>query len=87
MKLHIKNKVCIRFKMVVNEELTKLGIHYKSVELGEADIIYDISPEEHELIKSALLKSGLELMDDNKGVLIEKIKCVIIELVRYSKEP
>jgi len=73
--------------MVVKEVLTKLGLHYTSVELGEAEVLENISPEQHEQIKTALLKSGLELMDDKKSVLIQKIKNVIIELVHYSEEP
>ncbi|MBO9201877.1 MULTISPECIES: helix-turn-helix domain-containing protein [Niastella] len=79
--------VCLRCKMVVKEELTKLGIHYTSVELGEAEVVENISAEQHEKIKAALLRSGLELMDDKKSILIQKIKNVIIELVHYSEEP
>lgn len=73
--------------MVVKDVLTNMGLHYNSVELGEADIQENISAEEHEQIKTALLKSGLELMDDKKSVLIQKIKTVIVELVHYSEEP
>lgn len=79
--------VCIRCKMVVKDELAKLGLHYTIVELGEIDILETISPEQHEQFKVALLKSGLELMDDKKSILIQKIKNVIVELVHYSEEP
>ena len=79
--------VCIRCKMVVKEELTKLGLHYSTVELGEVEILENISARQHDQIRTALLKSGLELMDDKKSVLIQKIKNVIIELVHYSEEP
>jgi len=64
-----------------------LGLHYTSVELGEAEIMEDISDVQREQIRTSLLKSGLELMDDKKSVLIDKIKNVIIELVHYSEEP
>ena len=87
MKLYIKNMVCIRCKMVVKDVLTRLGLKFTSVELGEADIEGSISPAQRELIKGRLLKYGLELMDDKKSVLIQKIKTVIIELVHYSEEP
>ncbi|SEP21492.1 helix-turn-helix domain-containing protein [Niastella yeongjuensis] len=87
MILYIKNMVCLRCKMVVKEELTKLGIHFTTVELGEAEVVEDISAEQHDQIKAALLKSGLELMDDKKSILIQKIKNVIIESVHYSQEP
>jgi AraC-like DNA-binding protein len=79
--------VCIRCKTVVKEELKKLGLHYTSVELGEAEVLEKISVEQHAQIRTALLRSGLELMDDKKSVLIQKIKNVIIELVHYSEEP
>jgi AraC-like DNA-binding protein len=79
--------VCIRCKMVVKEELTKLGLHFTTVELGEVDIMEKISEDQQEQLKTALFRSGLELMDDKKSVLIQKIKNVIIELAHYSEEP
>ena len=87
MKLYIKNMVCIRCKMVVKDDLTKLGIPFTVVELGEAEITGNISDSQRDQLRSALLKSGLELMDDKKSVLIERIKKIIIELVHYSEEP
>ena len=79
--------VCIRCKIVVKDELTKLGLHYKTVELGEAEIVENITDTQREAFKIALLKSGLELMDDKKSVLIQQIKNTIVELVHYSEEP
>ena len=76
--------VCIRCKMVVKSELEKLGLHYTVVELGEAEIKEDISTDKRDQLNVALKKSGLELMDDKKSMLIERIKNIIIELVHYS---
>jgi YesN/AraC family two-component response regulator len=73
--------------MVVKDELTKLGLQYRSVELGEADLLQSISQEQRQQFRAALLTSGLELMDDKKTVLIQKIKTIIIELVHYSEDP
>jgi YesN/AraC family two-component response regulator len=87
MKLHIKNMVCIRCVMVVKSELDKLNIPYVSVELGRADIVSAVSAIQYEQLRAALLRSGLELMDDKKSVLIEKIKNVIVEAVHYTEEP
>jgi AraC-like DNA-binding protein len=78
--------VSLRCKIVVKEELKKLGLHFILVDLGEVDIMEDITLEQRNQIKVALLKSGLELMDDKKAVLIEKIKNVIIEMVHYKDE-
>lgn len=76
-----------RCKMIVKDELAKLGLHYVLVELGEADVKEDLSAEQREELKNALLKSGLELMEDQKAKLIEKIKNVIVEMVHYADEP
>ena len=66
--------VSIRCKMVVKAELEKLGIDHTSVELGEVEVKENISPEALAFLDIAFKKSGLELMDDKKSVLIEKIK-------------
>jgi YesN/AraC family two-component response regulator len=79
--------VCIRCKIVVKDELEKLGLNPTRVELGEAEIEGTISPELHNDIRASLSKSGLELMDDRKSVLIQKIKNVIVESVHYLEEP
>jgi YesN/AraC family two-component response regulator len=73
--------------MLVSAELTHLGLHYTKVDLGQADIIGDISTAQHEQMRTDLLQSGLELIFDIKSVLIEKIKLIIIELVRNSEDP
>jgi len=78
--------VCIRCKMIVKDELSKLGLHYTRVELGEAEIMENITTEQRDKMKVAMQKWGLELMDDKKSMLIEKIKSVIIELIHYSDE-
>ena len=72
--------------MVVKSELEKLGLHNTIVELGAAVIREDISSEQLDRLNIALKKSGLELMDDKKSILVEKIKAVIIELVHYNEE-
>ncbi len=72
--------------MVVKSELEKLGLHYTTVELGEAEIIENISSDQKDQLDIGLRKSGLELMDDKKSMLIEKIKNIIVELVHYSDE-
>lgn len=72
--------------MVVKDELKKLGLHYTIVDLGMVDVFEEITSEQRELLKANLLRSGLELLDDKKSILIEKIKNVIIEMIHYSEE-
>jgi AraC-like DNA-binding protein len=72
--------------MMVKSELSKLNLLYSSVELGEVQLIHPISPDNREMLKIELHKSGLELMDDSKAMLIEKIINIIVEMVHYSDE-
>ena len=86
MKLYIKFMVSLRCKMMVKEELAKLGIKAISIELGLVEILEDITKEQHDELKRNLLKSGLELLDDKRSILIEKIKNVITEMIHYTDE-
>lgn len=86
MRLYIKYMVSNRCKMVVRSELEKLGIHHLVVELGEVEVMEKLSPEVREQLKISLLKSGLELIEDHRAILIERIKNIIIEMVHYSEE-
>ena len=78
--------VSSRCKMVVKEELKKLGLHFMMVDLGEVEIMENINMEQRLELKTALINLGLDLMDDKRAVLIEKIKNVIIQMVHHSDE-
>jgi len=71
---------------MVKEELIKLGLHYVIVDLGMVEILEDITEKQRDELKKNLLLSGLELLDDKKSILIDKIKNVIIEMIHYSDE-
>ena len=75
-----------RCKMAVKEELKKLGLHFIVVDLGEVEIMETITLDQREKLKLSLIDSGLELMDDKRAVLIEKIKNTIIEMIHHSDE-
>ena len=72
--------------MVVKQELQKLGLHFVTVKLGMAEIREEITNEQKRKLKENLRNSGLELLEDKKNILIEKIKSVIIEMVHYADE-
>ena len=78
--------VSLRCKMMVKKELEKLGIIYKMIDLGMVETFENIDDEQWEKLKKNLLKSGLELLDNKKGILIEKIKNVITEMIHYTDE-
>ncbi len=81
MKLHIKNMVCSRCKMVVKSELEKLGLHPVSVDLGEVKIQEESIDFLKEVLLERLQSLGFDLLDDKKLKVIEKIKTLIIDLV------
>jgi len=85
--LHIKNMVSLRCKMVVKTELNKLGLHHGRIDLGEAEVHEQMTADQRSQLKTALLKAGLELMEDHRAILIEKIKNVVIEMVHYADDP
>lgn len=87
MKLFIKYMVSIRCKMVVKQALKRLGLHYIQVELGEIETLEELTQEQREQFRVLLQSSGLELMEDNKAILIEKIKNTIVEMVHYTEAP
>lgn len=72
--------------MAVKEALKKLRLHYIIVDMGVVDIMENITPEQREQIRAALIPSGLELMEDKRAVLIEKIKNAIIEMIHFKEE-
>lgn len=78
--------VSIRCKMVVKEAFKELGLHYVTVNLGEVNVLEEITPKQRENLKVILLRSKLELIDDKKAILIESIKNVIIEMVHYADD-
>jgi hypothetical protein len=87
MEIFIKNMVCARCKMVVKLELEKLGIYYNEIELGKVDTIGTPSLEQIEKFRTALLNSGLELLENKRIVLVEKIKHTIIDMVYNMDSP
>jgi AraC-like DNA-binding protein len=86
LKLHIKYMVSTRCKMAVKDVLKNMGLHFILVDLGEVEVMEEISAEQRQQIKIGLHRSGLELMDDKKAILIEKIKNAVVEMVHHSDE-
>ena len=84
MMLHIRNMESSRCKAMVVNELNKLGLHYKTVELGEVELKENLSREKLLLIDIALKSAGLELINDKKSLLVEKIKAAIYQLIYLS---
>ena len=86
LKLFVKYMISNRCKLAVKEELKKLGLHFVVVDLGEVEIMEDMTPERRQQLQLGLISVGLELMDDKRAVLIERIINVITAMIHHSEE-
>jgi len=72
--------------MAVKSELEKLGLHHTKVEIGQTEIMEELSAEQRNNLSISLKNIGLELLDDKKNIMVERIKTLIIELVHFKDE-
>ena len=86
MLLYVKYMVSLRCKMVVKQEIQKLGFHCVNLDLGTVEVLEKITDSQREELSENLMKYGLELLDDKRNIIISKIKGLIIEMIHYSDE-
>ena len=86
MKYFIKNMVCPRCIMAVRGIFQELDYQPTDVALGEVETTEPVSAEKLPVLREKLTGYGFELIDDAKSQLIEKIKTLVIELIRYKNE-
>ena len=79
--------VSFRCITAVRNVLEKIGLQDIEVNLGEVSLKENIPDAQFGQIRSVLLGSGFDLLEDKKNVLIQQIKTHIIQLVYYSDEP
>ena len=78
--------VCNRCKMVVQSELEKIGLKTISVELGEVELLQDLTTNEKHAVAKILSQLGFELLDDKISRTIERIKNLIVDLVHHQNQ-
>lgn len=76
--------ISLQSKKQVSKEFAKLGISVITVGLGRVEVLEDLSLKQRELLKNNLLVCGMKLHEEKKGLLIEKIKESILEMIQYS---
>lgn len=86
MIIYIKYMVSLRCKMMVKQELERMGLHAVCIDLGMIEVKEELTATQRALLKQTLLSSGLEVLDDKRNILIERIKTVIIEMIHYTDE-
>lgn len=85
MKLYIKYMSSMRSVMIVRSVLDMLAIEYRAVVIGEIEVFNDLTPDQYQHLRNALLLRGLELIDDRKDILVERIKKIVVEMVRAQE--
>jgi YesN/AraC family two-component response regulator len=63
-----------------------MGLEFTSLELGEVKLIKKITSEQRKELKNLLHEYGLELMEDEKAILVEKIVVIIIDMIHNADE-
>lgn len=86
MKLYVKNMACLSCKVFVKDALLEMDIHSVKVELGEIETKEEVSDEEKQQLNKLIKKVGLELLESKQGILIEKIRKIIVDYVYHSEE-
>lgn len=80
--IYIKNMVCNRCIKVVREEFEKLGLVVKNIQLGEVELLSDETKLDMQKIDNFLKSNGFELLDNKNSKIIEKVKILIIDMIR-----
>lgn len=86
MILRVKNMVCNRCKMVVENTLVECGLHPQHIELGEVVIQEEDITDVREKLLIQLNSLGFELLDDKKSQTIERAKNLITDLVQNKQD-
>jgi len=86
MKLHVKYDSVTICKVVLQEQLEKLGIPFEMTSLGEVEIKKEVTSAQHKEINEALKKYSIEILDDQKVIFVQRIKDTIVELVNSDEK-
>ena len=81
MKLYVKYDINTICKKILQEQLEKLSLSYSYLGFNEIEIKEDLSNAKLTNLHSNLSDYGIEVVESNKNILVQKVKDVIIEMV------
>lgn len=81
MKLQIKYDINTACKVIMQENLDRMGVSYEITGLGEIEIKGILSPSQYSELEESIKKYGIAIISDPKNGVAQKIKDVIIEMV------
>lgn len=82
-KINIKYDINLACKVILQEKLEEIGIPFIINGFGEVEVDGSFTPEQYRQLEASIKKYGIEIIDNPKNALVQKIKEVIIDLV-YS---
>lgn len=85
MKLYIRYEMSTVGKIIMQEQLDKLQLEYSITNTGEFDIKEPVADDKMKELTIALSKYGIEILENKKNILVQKVKDLIIEMV-YMEE-
>ena len=85
MKLYIKYDINLACRVILQEQLDALEIKYELMEFGEIDIADSVSEETFTKLQSNLARYGIEIINNQKSQLVQRIKDTIIDMI-YEKD-
>ena len=81
MKVYLKfdfNKIA---KIVIEQQLALFKIKYKTISFGEIEILEPVTDEHYSDFQNAINTFGIEIVENQKSILVQKIKDAIVEMV------
>ena len=81
MKLFLKFDFNTVSKKVLESKFNELNLEYKILGFGEVELLKKLTPEESIALNASLSEYGIEIVESQKGILVQKIKDVIVDMV------
>ncbi|MDR6967361.1 AraC-like DNA-binding protein [Flavobacterium arsenatis] len=85
MKLYVKYDINLACRIIMQEQLERLAIKYELLEFGEIEISDSVSDESFTDLQNSLERYGIEIINNQKSQLVQRIKDTIIEMI-YEKD-
>ncbi|RAJ18029.1 helix-turn-helix domain-containing protein [Olleya aquimaris] len=81
MTLFFKFNFNLLCQKILDEVLTDQGINYKVIAFGEIEVLEKLSKQRQQELQQALEAYHIEVVENQKSILVQKIKDTIIDMV------
>jgi AraC-like DNA-binding protein len=86
MKVYLKFDYAQLTKKIVQEKLSELGYKFNSIGFGEFNFLEKVPSSKMQEITTIFKEYGIEIVENQKSVLVQKIKDTIVEMVNSDKQ-